>query len=63
MLRNEIILDINYISAGGKRGWGDAGACGVLSSCYDCVDGLTYVGGQETDMARIPNLKVAGVSV
>ena len=46
---DEIILDINYISAGGKRGWGDAGACGgTVIPAMIGVDGLTYVGGQET---------------
>ncbi len=46
---DEIILDINYISAGGKRGWGNPGACGgTVIPAMIGVDGLNYVGGVGT---------------
>ena len=39
---DEIIMDINYVAAGGKRGWGDAQASGgtVLPAMIG-IDGFT----------------------
>ena len=45
----EIIWDINFISKGGERGWGDANTTGgtVLPAMIG-VDGLTYTNGKNT---------------
>ncbi len=46
---DEIILDINYMAAGGKRGWGNANkAGGTVIPAMIGVDGLSYVGGVDT---------------